>query len=246
MFAMKRLTYRFSSFPCCCGVLILLLCILCTLSCRQPAAEETQPDAAADAAVEPQLQSADLVFVGIPADYRIFNTSSFGNVDAPLNYIHVAILEVDGDSLWVIDATAKRGVHRHPLDTLLADFTLRDGSLPSFVVMRLVNADDPARFIAAAKQYIGQPYDFDFSLTNQAQYCSELVYNSFLSPDNQHLLPLCPMDFNDSDGKIMPYWQDLFDWLKAPVPQGVIGTVPNDMCSNPDLRYVTTLGSFKL
>ena len=81
-----------------------------------------------------RLQNGDLVFVGLPMDYD----AETGSMDAAissatgregaLNLIHVAIAEVQADSVWIIDATIAHGVDRHPLDTFLTDFTLPDGS----------------------------------------------------------------------------------------------------------------------
>ncbi len=85
------------------------------------------------------LRTGDLVFVGIPADYSIEADSMDDAITAAtgekgqMNLIHVAIAEVQGDSTWIIDATIRHGVDRHPLDTFLRDFTLKDGSLPVFV-----------------------------------------------------------------------------------------------------------------
>ena len=92
---------------------------------------------------QPRVQSGDLLFVGIPVDYSL-EASSMDNAivsatgdSNQINYIHVAILEVEDGQTWVIDATVKHGVDRHPLDTFLADFTLKDGSLPLLDVRRV-------------------------------------------------------------------------------------------------------------
>lgn len=45
------------------------------------------------------------------------------------------------DSVWIIDATIAHGVDRHPLDTFLRVFTLKDGSYPEFIVKRVKDLD---------------------------------------------------------------------------------------------------------
>ena len=107
-----------------------------------------------------EIRNADLLFVGIPADYSLDTTSMSSAIadatgkEGKLNIIHVAILERQADSVFIIDATLKRGVARYPLDTFLVDFTLKDGSLPSLKVARLpkegTRADDCSRFISNA------------------------------------------------------------------------------------------------
>ena len=187
-------------------------------------------------------RSGDLVFVAIPSDYDLNAGSMSGAIAASTSagadkmLIHVAILEVRGDSTWIIDATIKHGVDRHPLDTFLADFTLRDGSLPEFEIMRPdVSAEQAARFVENAKKFLGQPYDVHFLPDNGAMYCSELVYNSYVTPDGEHLFSESPMNWRGADGEIPLYWQELFALLGEEVPQGVPGTNPQTMAGEPRL-----------
>ncbi len=104
-----------------------------------------------------------------------------------INLIHVAILEVGKDTTWIIDATIKHGVDRHPLDTFLKDFTLKDGSMPVFIVKRLKDSRMAEQFVENAKRYLGRPYDVWFSPDNEAMYCSELVRDSYRTPDGGYL-----------------------------------------------------------
>lgn len=183
-------------------------------------------------------RTGDLVFVSIPADYDL-NADSMSSAiasstsgGAELMKIHVAILEVQGDSTWIIDATIKHGVDRHPLDTFLADFTLRDGSLPEFEVMRVdVGAAEASQFVQNAKRFLGQSYDVHFLPDNGALYCSELVYDSYVTASGEHLFSQVPMNWKDESGEIPLYWQELFGLLGEPVPQGVPGTNPQEMAS---------------
>ena len=207
---------------------IILTALLLALSCN-PAAQDS-------------ARSGDLVFVAIPSDYDLNADSMSGAIAASTSggadkmLIHVAILEVQGDSTWIIDATIKHGVDRHPLDTFLSDFTLRDGSLPEFEIMRPdVSAEQAARFVENAKKFLGQPYDVHFLPDNGAMYCSELVYNSYITPDGEHLFSESPMNWRGADGEIPLYWQELFALLGEEVPQGVPGTNPQTMVGEPRL-----------
>ncbi len=198
--------------------------------------------------VEPALRSGDLVFVQIPADYDLEDDSMAGAIGAStassgdaLMTVHVAILEVERDSVWVIDATIKHGTDRYPLDTFLRDFTLRDGSLPVFEIKRAsVSAAQAREFVQNAKRYLGQPYDVHFLPDNGAMYCSELVYNSFVTRDGVHLFSEYPMNFRDADGQMPLYWTQLFALLGEEVPQDIPGTNPQRMSSEPVLRSVRT------
>jgi len=194
------------------------------------------------------LQNGDLIFVGIPMDYTLSDSSSIDQaiVDATgdsgsVNYIHVAIVEVDGDSTFVIDATIKRGVARYPIDTFFTDFKLKDGSYPKFDLMRLNHKIDSKAVIANAKRYVGRKYDMWFLPDNDEQYCSELVRNAFLSDDGGFVFGEAPMNFKNTDGEYPVYWKELFAILGMPIPQGVMGTNPNDMSQDTNLRYVMTI-----
>lgn len=198
----------------------------------------------AGCARQPRLQSGDLIFVGLPMDYSLDTTSMADAIteatgrDSSLNLIHVAIAEVKGDSTWVIDATIKHGVDRHPLDTFLKDFTLRDGSMPIFVVKRLRDSRSAKKFVENAKKHLGEPYDTAFLPDNGAEYCSELVRDSYVGSDGKFLFKEAPMNFRDSDGNLPIYWQQLFARLGMTVPQNVMGTNPQEMSAESILKPV--------
>ncbi len=192
------------------------------------------------------LQTGDLIFVGIPADYSLDSTSmdsaiaeATGAKDS-LNLIHVAIAEVDAaGQAWIIDATIKYGVDRHPLDTFLTQFTLKDGSLPVFEVMRLKDDSQAAKDVARAKQYVGMPYDVAFLPDNDALYCTELVQLSYLNESGEQVFASAPMNFKNAEGEFPLYWTQLFELIHQPIPQGIPGTNPQAMSRDPQLRSVS-------
>lgn len=195
------------------------------------------------------LRSGDLIFVGIPLDYSLEDDSMSSAIadatgDGELIIIHVAIADVDSEGTWIIDATIRRGVDRHPLDTFLCDFTLKDGSLPVFEVMRLKDSRRAASFVENAKKYLGLPYDTRFLPDNGALYCSELVRESYLGGDGKPLFDEFPMNFRDREGNMPLYWEQLFAILGMDVPQDVPGTNPQEMSSSPLLRPVNLSKDF--
>lgn len=198
-----------------------------------------------------QVRTGDLLFVGIPADYTIFDDSMFGAIAAStgkadqLNYIHVAVLEVDeNEHVWILDATLKHGVDRHPFDTFLVDFTLKDGSYPYMMVMRLKNkkyAKNAMDFVENAKKICGEGYDLYFMPDNGLHYCSELVYDAYVTREGKHLFHTAPMNFKSEDGTFPPYWVQLFQLIGRPIPQGEPGTNPNAMFKEKCLKKVGTI-----
>lgn len=188
---------------------------------------------------EGRVETGDLLFVGLPMDYSLKSDTTIDKEEG-INYIHTAILEVDeNDDIWVIDATLKHGVDRHPLDTFLRDFTLRDGSLPSLEVLRLKDNSNARYYVEQAKAFLGEPYDCDFSADNGKHYCTELVYDSYIQ-DGKHLFSIGPMDWENKNGHIPAYWTQLFSIIGSDVPQGVEGTNPATMYNEPVLRKINT------
>lgn len=198
------------------------------------------------ASCEPQkdgLRSGDLIFVGLPFGYNADAHSADGaissatGVEGELNLIHVAIAEVKADSIWIIDATLAHGVDRHPLDTFLKDFTLRDGSYPEFIVKRVKGADaDQA--VQRAKAFCGRKYDVLFDPYNEELYCSELVQKCYLDASGKALFESEPMNFKGPDGTFPPYWIWLFGELGEEIPQGLPGTNPQRMSQSGCLEDV--------
>lgn len=177
------------------------------------------------------LRTGDLLFVGIPADYSSGDmagavAASTGKGD--INWIHVAMVDVDAEGEWIVDATIKHGVDRHPLDTFLTDFTLRDGSLPYMEVFRPVDRKTARASIEDALGYLGEEYDVFFMEGNGRHYCSELVYDSYAGTGKQPFKTV-DMNFLGPDGEMPAYWVRLFDSIGAEIPQGKPGTNPQDM-----------------
>lgn len=195
-----------------------------------------------------QVRTGDLLFLGIPADYTIFDDSMSGAIASAtgkadqLNYIHVAVLEVnDKGAIWIVDATLKHGVDRHLLDTFLADFTLKNGNYPQLDVMRLKRPRHVALYVENTRRFCGEAYDLYFLPDNDRHYCTELVYDSYVTPKGKHLFHAAPMNFKAEDGTFPPYWVQLFQLINQPIPQGELGTNPNAMAKEKCLKKIGTL-----
>ena len=191
------------------------------------------------------LRNGDLVFVGLPLGYQ----AETGTVDEAiaaatgqegvLNLIHVAIAEVDADSIWIIDATIAHEVDRHPLEVFLKDFTLKDGTYPEFIIKRVKGVDVKAA-VERAKTFCGRGYDMYFLAENEELYCSELVQRSFLDAVGNQVFESEPINFCAPDGTMPPYWDWLFGQLGMEIPQGQPGTNPQRMAQAPVLTDVHT------
>lgn len=212
--------------------------LLTAVSCR--------PEPLAGAVGEPKIETGDLLFVGIPMNYgedsmsqAIADATAIGDT---VNFIHTAVLEVDAEgSVWVIDATIAHGVDRHPLDTLLSDFTLHRGGRATFEVMRLKDNRQARRYAEQAKALLGEEYDLYFLPANGRHYCTELVYDLYVREDGSHVFDCVPMNFKNAAGEMPAYWTRLFGSLGEPVPQGEPGTNPQQMHASEQLVHVMYL-----
>ncbi len=190
------------------------------------------------------IKTGDLLFIGIPGDYSLDESEMDGAISAAtgskdaLNLIHVAILEVGKDTTWIIDATIKHGVDRHPIDTMFKEFTLKDGSQPTYIVKRLKDSRKAAQYVENAKQFLGLPYDVAFLPDNGALYCSELVRESYRTENGAFIFDEKPMNFKNSEGEFPLYWQQLFALIGQEIPQDIPGTNPQDMSGAAVLKTV--------
>ena len=185
------------------------------------------------------LRNGDLLFQ-VGADSAIGSaiqdaTSRGGG----LPFTHVAIAEVTADgTVRIIEATGSGGVCR----TELADFLARSAQIdgrPAVAVGR-VAADEEvlAAAVERAAGFIGQPYDWWYLPDNGRMYCSELVYESFLYSGGGHIFASQPMNFRAGDGTMPRFWEELFDRLGEPVPEGVDGTNPAAMSQQECVKIV--------
>ena len=215
---------------------LLAMVLLAGLSCKKAAPE-------APVAAEPRIETGDLLFFGIPMNYGEEGMSgaiAAATADGDsVNFIHTAILEVDDlGQVWVIDATIAHGVDRHPLDTLFENFVLHRGGPPTIEVMRLKDNSHAKEYVQKAKSFIGEPYDYAFAPDNGAQYCSELVWDTYIRADGTRIFEATPMNFKNEDGEFDPYWIRLFERLQVPIPQDEPGTCPQEIYASEALRPV--------
>ena len=147
-------------------------------------------------------------------------------------YTHVAIVESVGDTIFIIDATQKAGVSRRPFTRSV------HGTRPFPAVYRLTTAFDTAATLQRARALIGQPYDNYFLPHNGLIFCSELVYECYRDTDGNPLFTTVRISFRDAEGNVPPYWEDHFQKLGVPIPEGVLGATPTSLTLSPLLQRI--------
>lgn len=167
------------------------------------------------------LKSGDLIFISLTcrACPLIKKTTRSA-------FSHMGILEVRGDEdVFVIHAISPR-VTIEPFQKFLAR------TKKPAVIMRMKSFEGQqvaARAAQAAKRYLGRPYDVKFRVGEDAIYCSELIYYSFMvANNNQPVFPLIPMTFK-------PYEEEWHQLLGPYLPEGEPGSNPGDISRSPQL-----------
>lgn len=175
-------------------------------------------------------QTGDLLFVEGSA-YSAMDQAIMGSTGT---MVHVGIIEVVGDSVFIIDAAPATGVLRRPLEGFLEAQKDDKGNLPIMRLMRLKDNSHASDFVAHAKSLCGAEYDFAFLPDNNKYYCSELVYSCYVD-DGMPLFGAAPMNFLNAEGVFDSYWVELFEQQGTAVPQGVMGTNPQEMSQSSNL-----------
>lgn len=185
---------------------------------------------------ESRLQSADLIFIEEDPTSAMDSAIQSATDSFNTSFTHVGIIEAAAEGLYVIDATPRLGVARRPLEELLQESPKRPDGRAAVRYMRPIDHSvNPERVILKAKTYIGREYDTLYDGTDQKIYCSELVQLCYRDKNSKPIFESIPMRFSDSTGKILPYWQQLYDTYSLPVPEGEAGTNPNCIAASPML-----------
>lgn len=179
-----------------------------------------------------QPEAGDLLFqAGIPGGMTDAIAEATGG-ESRISFTHVGIATVEASGIYVLEATPERGVTMTPLQTFLDEADKIDGR-PAVVVSRLKlpqRASLASQAVALAKTFRGQSYDASFLPHNDKMYCSELIWECYLDAAHSgHLFPARPMTFCGVDGQLPQFWIDHFSALGEAIPEGVLGTNPDDL-----------------
>jgi hypothetical protein len=184
------------------------------------------------------LQTGDLLFQAGKSSGLSDAIAEVTSGKNQIHYTHVGIVSIENDSVFVIEATTP-SVRKTPVNTFL-NHSLRIDGKPVVAVGRLKSEykEMIPQAIVNAKKYIGKPYDYVYYPDNDAYYCSELVYISYLDEKEKPIFPCLRMTFKDANGNLPDYWIEHFEKYQAEIPEGREGTNPGDLSKSEIIEIV--------
>jgi hypothetical protein len=129
-------------------------------------------------AAEYQPQEGDLVFQSLPHNPVI--DAIEGCTCSPFSHCGIVVKNKRG--WWVLEAIGP--VQEGPLSRWVAQ-----GRDLQFAVYRLKAEHQPKvpAMIAAARKFLGRPYDIQYELDDAKIYCSELIHKAWLAATNEKM-----------------------------------------------------------
>ncbi|MBA4017026.1 MAG: hypothetical protein C0483_07640 [Pirellula sp.] len=150
-------------------LLAVAMLLTATLSgCAKPAAEESVA-AVAPNDYTPQL--GDILFQSLPHSPLIDAIEGATHS----KYSHCGIVAPGGNGGWVV-VEANGSVKETRLDAWIAQ-----GREKAYAVYRYDSqyTDKLPQVVAAARGFLGKPYDMHYAFGDDALYCSELIFKAF-------------------------------------------------------------------
>lgn len=177
-------------------------------------------------------KDCDLIFqVAEATDFSRAITDATAQSDVT-KFDHVGMIVTENKEVFVLEATSRKGVVLTPFQEFVAK------SDAGYIIKRVKKPLDTKKIISNAKSHLGKAYDWSFRPNNNKLYCSELIYESFTDENDQPIFHAQPMNFRDANGDIPTFWIDLFQKLGEQIPEGVMGTNPNDLSKEKSLVEV--------
>ena len=180
-----------------------------------------------------KLKTGDIIFQFMNCDLCIaINavTEGFNGKD----FSHLGIVYIKNDSTFVIEA-AEKNVKLTPLETFktYTSDTMYVGRLKRKYRKYIPKAIEFSLF------QLGVPYDEAYLYDNGSYYCSELIYDAFLSAYEKPFFELTPMTFKEPNSEnYFQVWIDYYEKLKMEIPEGELGCNPGGISTSDKLKII--------
>ena len=189
-----------------------------------------------------QLKEGDILFQDLNCGELCDAIESVTDGVKGKDFSHCALVVEINDSLKVIEA-----IGNQVKTTSIHDFFARSGdtnAINNITIARLkpeFQKNIPAA-VDFSKAQIGQPYDDFFLLNNGKWYCSELLYEAFVTASKDtNFFALSPMTFkNPATNDFFPAWIEYYKTLNAAIPEGELGLNPGSISRSSKLEIINS------
>lgn len=182
-----------------------------------------------------KLKNGDLIFVEAQVENLSGAINRVTQQTAAVNFDHIGLVEISGDSIYVLHASTKLGSNRE----LLSDFYSKNNdNLQKMIVYRLLKEYQysTSEAIIQAKAMLGKPYNFSYILDENTYYCSDFVERAFRE---DAIFEHIPMNFkNPTTNQIDDFWTEFYKKQQLEVPQDQPGTNPNQLAASEKLQRI--------
>jgi len=184
------------------------------------------------------LKNGDLLFVTAKDSGLSGAINNVTQKQKNASFDHIGILELKGNSAFVLHAAPKGGSQKQSLNDFLKD---QANDQQKVMVYRLKpefqNAIPEA--LEKANSMLGKPYNFNYILDENSYYCSDYIERAFR---NDHIFRLEPMTFiNPKTGKTNAFWEEFYQKKNLKVPEGEPGCNPNGLAASDKLNRIKEL-----
>lgn len=179
------------------------------------------------------LKEGDIIFQAMNCDLcKAINavTEGFDGND----FSHLGLIYIQNDSIYVIEAAGKN-VKLTPLEVFktYTSETMYVGRLKRKYRKYIPKA------ITFSLSQMGVPYDEAYLYDNGSYYCSELIYDAFLSAYEKPFFELTPMTFKEPNtNQYFQVWIDYYKNLKIEIPEGELGCNPGGISTSNKLKII--------
>jgi len=181
------------------------------------------------------FQNGDLLFVGNSSGNLSKAIDEVTQTGKNTNYSHIALVEKQGNEIWILHAAPKNGSERISLKEFIQE-EKNDGSVIDIYRIKNEFRPDFDAAIQKAKTMLGKPYNFTYVLSDSAYYCSDFVYHSF---EKDSIFEMNPMTFkNPGEENFNQGWIEFYQNLNMEIPEGKPGCNPNGMAASDKLERI--------
>ncbi|GGH21553.1 hypothetical protein FAZ19_14830 [Sphingobacterium alkalisoli] len=181
------------------------------------------------------IKNGDLIFVGAEKENLSGAINRVTQQSKDIAFDHVALLEIDNDSLFVLHASGKKGTVRESFWDFVRNQKKDSQQLAIFRLTEEYATSIPTA-IQQAKKLLGKPYNYTYVLNDSSLYCSDYIERIFRT---RNVFTLQPMTFvNPETGTTDAHWKTFYEKQGMEIPEGKLGCNPNGLAQSPHVSFI--------